>query len=102
LVLISTIHTDFLHHWQIQGDTSQTGMSFVYKWLGYGASILLYCLYHLFRNKKSHVKSQQQQEVEQELAELSEEDDPFAAIRARKKLRSRADFMIDNSEDNKS
>lgn len=102
LYLVSQIHADFLHHWQLQDDNSQTGLSFLYKWLAYIGSISLYCLYHFFRPKKKADEKKQNKEkqtaLKKELENLSDDDDPFNAIRNRKKLRSRSDFILEKEE----
>jgi len=103
LYLIGQIHADFLHHWELQEDNSQTGQSFIAKWLAYIGCISLYCLYHFFRPKKKSESSSKQEKVKQkalktELAELPSDEDPFTAIREREKLRSRSDFILQNKK----
>jgi len=105
LYLIAQIHTDFLHHWELQQDNSQTGKSFIIKWLAYIGSISLYCLYHFFRPKRKPLPNDkknkdQQKELNAQLKSLSADKDPFASIRARKTLRNRSDFILKSNSIN--
>jgi len=104
LFLVGNIHSDFLKHAELQGDKSGLGLSFVYKWLAFAGAVGLYFVYHFMRtrqtdnktgekSKKRGVKSKNTQTVEEG------DDDPFDKIRSRKKLRSRADFLIDSDSD---
>lgn len=106
LYLIGQVHRDLLQHWEIQQDTSQTGSSFIYKWLSYVACTGLYGLYHYVRPKKSSTDQlkdtkKKQAKLKDELNKLSGDDDPFNEIRNRKKLRSRSDFILDSENTNK-
>jgi len=103
LYLIGQIHTDFLQHWQLQGDTSKTGQSFIYKWTAYLGSIALYIGFHYFRPKKEPLNNQKknkekQKELTLELEKLSGDQDPFSAIRKREKLRTRSDFILEGKD----
>ena len=100
--LIGRIHSDLLQYWELQQDTSQTAASIIYKWLAYIGSVLIYCLYHFFRPKKT-VKNQKdkRKELEHELTHLSPDDDPFNEIRNRKTLRSKSDFILNRNSDTK-
>jgi len=106
LYLIGQIHADFLHHWELQEDNSQTGKSFIIKWVAYIGCILLYCLYHFLRPKKNTPSSKKQDKAKQkalktELESLTDDEDPFSSIRTREKLRSRSDFILERNEKNK-
>lgn len=103
LYLIGRIHADFLQHWTLQNDTSQTGQSFLYKWLAYFGSVALYFVYHYFRQKNtttsSHKKNKEKQkELTKELENLPDSEDPFAVIRNRENLRTRSDFILKNKK----
>lgn len=97
LFLVGSIHDDYLIHSQLQNDTTGTGMSFVYKWTAYGIGILLYCGFHAVRRSRSSTTPPK--ENLSELARQANKDakndlnDPFAAIREKEQLRSRADFI---------
>ena len=106
LYLIGQIHADFLQHWELQEDNSQTGQSFIYKWLAYISCISLYCAFHYFKSSKkpadtAQEKKAKQQSLASELENLSDDEDPFASIRKREKLRSRSDFILKNKKEDK-
>jgi len=96
LYLIGQIHADVLQNWELQNDTTQTGASFIYKWLAYIGSISVYFLYHYFRPKKDSKSAQKdkQNQIKKELNELSEDEDPFKLIREKEKLSSRSDILL--------
>jgi hypothetical protein len=98
LYLVGSLHADFLQHAELNADSSNVGLSFVYKWTALAGGIILYFAYHYFRPRQKDPAKEKQQRIEKELAELHDEDDPFASIRARKKLRSRADFLMDKNK----
>ena len=106
LYLIGQIHADFLQHWELQEDNSQTGQSFIYKWLAYIGCISLYCAFHYFKSSRkpadtAQEKKAKQQSLTSELENLSDDEDPFASIRKREKLRSRSDFILKNKKEDK-
>jgi len=103
LFLVGNIHSDFLTHAELQDDAANTGPSFIYKWIAFIGGVAVYFLYHYIRNTKARDKKTdkktKQQNVTQELNELEGSDnDPFAQIRTRKKLRGRADFIINDKK----
>jgi len=102
LFLIGSIHSDFLKHAELQNKAADTGLSFIYKWFAFIGAVVIYFFYHFMRNRKlrNHKLNSKtkQQSLVQELDELEGDDDPFAQIRTRKKLRGRADFMIDEKK----
>lgn len=102
LFLVGSVHADFLKHAELQNEAADTGFSFVYKWVAFVGGVAIYFLYHYVRNQKIRRDKvdpkAKQKELIQELDELQESDDPFADIRTRKKLRGRADFMMDEKK----
>jgi len=80
LVLVGSVHSDYLTHSQLQDDTSSSGLSFIYKWIAYGTGIAVYFGFHAVREQAN-------------IDAKVDQDDPFSAIRERKTLRSRADFI---------
>jgi len=80
-------------------------MSFLYKWLAYVGCIVLYCLYHFLRPKKKvdqqKLNKEKQTALNDELKNLSNEEDPFRTIRTRDKLRSRSDFILEKEKQDK-
>ena len=109
LFLVGKIHTDFLIHAEQAGDKSGLGLSFIYKWLALAAAVGLYFAYHFMRtrqnsreaNDQTRKKSKKKGLLRKEVkgVEESDGDDPFDKIRSRKKLRSRADFLMDNDSE---
>jgi len=91
LFLISNVHGDYLEHLKLQDQSQTSGLSFVYKWLAYAAGIALYFLFHWWRASRKSIKPKSDKVASSEV--LDDEDDPFAQIRQRKQLRSRADFL---------
>lgn len=98
IFLVSNIHADFLTHTEMQKDTTGTGLSFIAKWLAYAVGVGLYFAYHAYRGQGSNKKPNKKHKSTSKqgivtVAPESSEDDPFAEIRQRKTLRSRADFL---------
>lgn len=96
LFLVGSIHADFLTHTELQKDTSGSGLSFLYKWLAFAVGVGIYFLFHYLRGRKSNKANKSGRIVkgkEDGLPTEGDKDDPFAAIRERKELRSRADFL---------
>lgn len=93
LFLVSSIHSDFLTHSELQKDASGSGLSFVYKWLAFALGVSGYFLFHFLRGKKDVKKVAKRHSKTASQASDLDEDDPFAAIRERSELRSRADFL---------
>ena len=93
LFLVGSVHQDYLTHSQLQDDTSSSGLSFIYKWAAYTLGILVYFGFHALKKARTapedlSVKARQaNKEAKNNL------DDPFAAIREKKTLKSRADFI---------
>jgi hypothetical protein len=98
IFLVSNIHADYLTHTEMQKDTTGTGLSFIAKWLAYAVGIGLYFFYHTIRGRNKNAKPSKKSKPSSKrsvatLEPESLEDDPFAEIRQRKTLRSRADFL---------
>lgn len=97
--IIGQIHADLLHVWELNNNTTHTSISLLYKWLAYAGCIILYCLFHYFRRKKSPADSVKidkdtRNKLKKELANLPSDEDPFNEIRQRDKLRSKSDFLL--------
>jgi len=95
LFLVSMLHEDYLNHLDRQEQNSSSGLSFVYKWLAYAFGIAVYFLFHWWRSRpETKTNTMQTKKSASKKNELeNSEDDPFADIRKRKNLRSRADFI---------
>ncbi|MFT4634736.1 MAG: hypothetical protein ACI854_002246 [Arenicella sp.] len=93
LLLVSSVHDDYLTHSQLQSDTSASGMSFIYKWAAYTVGIILYFGFHALRGARPKEQDLAQQAALANKQAKLDPEDPFATIRERDKLRSRADFI---------
>jgi hypothetical protein len=104
--LVSQLHQDYLSYGELNGDKAHIGLSFVIKW---GILIVGFIAYVLFNSwqgrQKTPPKPLSQSAVKPDaLASNATGDepnpnDPFDAIRKRKKLRSKADFIIEERPD---
>ena len=96
LFLVGNLHADFLKHAELQGNKTGLGLSFVYKWLAFALGVGLYFTYHYLRTNRTSKKSPKGKIATHKAMDQGVDDeDPFSNIRAKKKLRSRADFLID-------
>jgi len=102
LFLVSSVHGDYLTHTELQKDTSGSGLSFLYKWLAFAVGTGAYFLFHYLRGRaKSRadkptgavLKAKSKNSNKSSKQVSNDQDDPFSAIRQRKKLRSKADFL---------
>ncbi|MFQ3245544.1 MAG: hypothetical protein ACJAYF_000209 [Arenicella sp.] len=93
LLLVGSVHSDYLTHSQLQKDTSASGMSFIYKWAAYTAGIVLYFGFHALRSSRPKKQDLAQKAKQANKTAKHDLEDPFAAIREKDKLRSRADFI---------
>ena len=99
LLIVSNVHQDYL---LASGDDAEK-ITFVYKWLAYLAGIILVCTYHWIKTKFSQNDDETSEgntkaQIEKYRAMENTSDDPFAEIRAREKLRSRADFLMEKKD----
>ena len=88
LYLVGSMHEDYLNYARLE-DSSQVGNSFLIKWAALGFGVLVFLAYHFLRRDKRNAGK-----LPPELPQTGE-DDPFAEIRRKKKLRSKADMLID-------
>ncbi|MGK0374112.1 MAG: threonine/homoserine/homoserine lactone efflux protein [Arenicella sp.] len=93
VLLVGNVHSDYLTHSQLQKDTSASGISFIYKWAAYTAGILLYFGFHALRSKRPKKQDLADKAKQANKTAKHDPQDPFAAIREKDKLRSRADFI---------
>jgi len=110
LWLVGSVHEDYLSYAELQEDDSLAGRSFLMKWAAFASGVILYLVYHWFRGAKvragklgsgseSKTSSGKRHAAINTFDSNNDEDDPFAAIREKKKLRSRAEIMIDKNVD---
>lgn len=93
LLLVSNLHDDYLTHSQLQNDATDAGVSFIYKWIAYAVGVGSYFIFHFLRGLRPSKQTLEEKAKEANIIAKTDSDDPFAAIRERKKLRSRADFL---------
>jgi len=98
LLLVKNIHADILlANTEAGGANSRLGLLILYKWLAYALGVLCYLAFHIIRglrpSPKALNKSLKEKAKQANVDAQEDEDDPFAAIRKRKHLRSRADFL---------
>lgn len=110
LLLINYIHLDYLEFAVATGSTN-LGFSYLIKWSGFILAIVIYILYLKRVNTSSKYDSRLHKMMKARSVVTKKEDkkansisdevgnrDPFANIRAKKKLRSEADFLIDKDD----
>lgn len=99
LWLVGSIHEDYLAYEQ---DRSAIGLSFILKWAAFAVGVMLYMLFHWLRPRK---KSQKRSWFKSSAGKTSSEqpvtqdgEDPFDDLRHQKKLRTRAEIIIDEKK----
>lgn len=93
LLLVKNIHADILLAKTQSGQASSIGVSIVYKWLAYGLGVIAYLGFHVIRSLKPSKPDLKELAKQANMEAMDDENDPFAAIRKRETLRSRADFL---------
>lgn len=110
--LISLLHDDYLSYSELNQTQQQyLGISFIVKWLAFLLGLLIY-LYFNFgflwrrqeRSSRESTRTRRSTETQGHNTagkpETTVKADPFADIRNRDKLRSRADFLIEKKDSN--
>ncbi|MEM7360895.1 MAG: hypothetical protein AAF431_17525 [Pseudomonadota bacterium] len=112
LWLVGSVHADYLSYAEMQEDDSLAGASFLMKWAAFIVGVVVYIGFHWLRGrkeKKSEAKSgpvfspksgkiDSFNSVKSKDGQV-EEIDPFAEIRAREKLRTRAEIMMEKNKE---
>jgi hypothetical protein len=104
--LVSLLHDDYLSYSELNQNQQHLGLSFIIKWSAFIVGILIYLSFNFgFLWKKREqtkspdplVKSGKKKSPSETGNETpaTASNDPFAEIRNRDKLRSRADFLIE-------
>ncbi len=93
ILLVGNVHEDYLTHSQLQEDSAGNGLSFIYKWIAYAFGVGAYFLFHFLRGLRPTKQTLKEKAKEANISAKDDNEDPFAAIRERKRLRSRADFL---------
>jgi len=102
LWLVGIIHEDYLSYREIDGGAGGLGLSFIIKWFAWIMGIAIFFFYDNFERNKvknpSRKSEKKQSTASENLSKNPNEKpktDPFAAIRDKKTLRSKADIAID-------
>ena len=99
LWLVGSVHADYMSYAETQGDDALVGRSFLYKWAALIAGVVSYIVYNFFRGSRSEPnnKATSQTKANAKLIIVGElnDDDPFAKIRTKEKLRTRAEMLVD-------
>lgn len=115
LLLITLFHQDFVEYNE-QSQTPYLALSYLVKWLAYLSCGVLYVvvlkrinktakfdstLHNMMNNKASNTTKADKTEEEVENSANTSNTDPFAHLRSKKSLRSKADFIIESDENKK-
>ncbi len=100
LWLVGSVHADYMSYAEIQSDDALVGRSFLYKWAALVTGVIIYIVTNFFRGSrtKTNNKTTSQTKTNAKLiiaGELSDDDDPFAEIRYKEKLRTRAEIVVE-------
>lgn len=110
LWLVGNVHQDYLVYAAEQNDEGLVGRSFLYKWLALVSGVLLYLGYHWLRSTSSKTVKEVQPKngyftkgnssngKNHLLPDNDQGDDPFAELRNKDKLRSRAEILVDKQK----
>ncbi|MBT8114679.1 MAG: hypothetical protein KJP04_04835 [Arenicella sp.] len=90
LYLVGSLHEDYLNYAELE-QGADVGFSFIMKWSALLLGVMVYFVYHFLRRSKSERADGKSPEP----TLPGDENDPFAEIRKRKKLRSKAEMIID-------
>ena len=101
-LLISFWLINFAHREYLSFAEHQSDASFFIKWFLLVAVVIIYLCYSIYSPKNKNGLNKNKIDKESaEVATLTSEDDPFAQIRQKKSLRSRADIMLEKHTQNK-
>ena len=91
LWLVGRVHGDYLNYIELRKNAPDPGLSFILKWLALSFGVFIYFAYHLFKPRKLKGHSTKFNATNNEF------DDPFNSLRHSKKLRSKADIIIEDN-----
>ncbi len=91
LYLVGSVHEDYLNYAELE-QGADVGFSFIMKWSALLLGVMIYFVYHFLLRRS---KSERADGKIPEPTLPGDENDPFAEIRKRKKLRSKAEMIID-------
>ena len=111
LWLVGNVHEDYLVYAADQNDEGLVGRSFLYKWIALVSGVLLYLSYHWLRSGSSKTIKEPQSKnayfskgnsgkakINSFPENEQSDDDPFAELRKKDKLRSRAEILVDKEK----
>jgi len=105
LWLVGSVHEDYLNYAELQNDKSLAGRSFLLKWAALSSGVLLYIAFHfLFRGSRKQENttefrdSNNSKKSNKHLSKKKDSPDPFAAIREKNKLRTRAEIALEKKK----
>lgn len=93
--LIGKLHQDFVNYSELNEDHDYLAFSFIIKWCAFILGMLIYLLFNSFFPRSKRPVQTVSIKDQETAAEKRTLPDPFAEIRQREKLRSRADFIIE-------
>ncbi len=98
LWLVGVLHEDYVSYTELNQDNDHLALSFIIKWMAFIIGLLVYLLFHIFASPFR--KTQPLESIDVNHVKPGEQliDDPFAEIRHQKKLRSKADFIIEKKK----
>ena len=93
IFVVGSIHEDYS---TAVGPENIDQKTFIYKWLAYIVGIATYLGLHALRARVKPKNLTDKEKIQESKELETVGDDPFAQIRERKKLRSRADFLMED------
>jgi hypothetical protein len=110
LWLVGNVHQDYLVYAAEHNDEGLVGRSFLYKWIALVGGVLLYLSYHWLRSTSSKTvkevqpkngyltKGNSSNRKNNLFSDNDHDDDPFAELRNKGKLRSRAEILVNKKK----
>jgi hypothetical protein len=97
--LVGSLHDDFVAFIELEDDKTHLAASFLIKWLAFFAGLVIYLAVNTRMGRKPKGSSADLEtrsaKSDSKPDQQKTEADPFAEVRARKKLRSAADFVVE-------
>ena len=90
LWLVGRVHGDYLSYLELRENAPDPGLSFILKWAALLFGVFIYFIFHFIYPHKFIKKPTN-------ISENDDVDDPFNSLRHSKKLRSKADIIIEEN-----
>ena len=90
LWLVGRVHGDYLSYLELRENAPDPGLSFILKWVALLSGVFIYFIFHLISPHKFIKKPTN-------ISKNGDVDDPFNSLRHSKKLRSKADIIIEEN-----